>query len=198
MRVSGAARDEQLGRALPDGFVPTGLSGPLPARLEPDGRLRVQVRPGHWLFVLTARHAGPAAKLALPAQPEGARWDASEVWSFEARPALRLVEVEGAPPVDPTQTELPEEWRALPAYRIEPGGELRFVEKRRGDAGGAADQLSLTRTWHLDFDGGGATVADRIEGELRTRDAARDGRGHRARARRRERRRPARDEARRS
>jgi hypothetical protein len=168
VRVSGAARDEQLGRALPDGFVPTSLSGPLPARLEPDGRLRVQVRPGQWLFVLAARHAGPAAKLALPAQPEGASWDASEVWSFEAQPALRLVEVEGAPPVDPTQTELPEEWRALPAYRIEPGGELRFVEKRRGDAGGGADQLSLTRTWHLDFDGGGATVADRIEGELRS------------------------------
>jgi hypothetical protein len=168
VRVSGAAREEQLGRALPDGFVPTSLAGPLPARLEPDGRLRVQVRPGHWLFVLTARHAGPVAKLTLPAQPEGARWDASEVWSFAAQPALRLVEVEGAPPVDPTQTELPEEWRTLPAYRIEPGGELRFIEKRRGDAGGRADQLSLVRTWHLDFDGGGATVADRIEGELRT------------------------------
>ena len=50
LRVSGAARDEQLGRVLPDGFVPTALLGPLPARLEPDGRLRVQVRPGHWLF----------------------------------------------------------------------------------------------------------------------------------------------------
>jgi hypothetical protein len=167
LRVSGAARDEVLGRALPDGFVPTALSGPLPARLEPDGRLRVQVRPGHWRFVLTARHAGPAAKLTLPAQPEGARWDASEVWSFAARPALRLVEVEGAPPVDPTQTELPEEWRQLPAYWMEPGRELRLVEKRRGDAGLRSDQLRLERTWHLDFDGGGATVADRITGELR-------------------------------
>jgi hypothetical protein len=168
LRVSGAARDEQLGRVLPDGFVPTALLGPLPARLEPDGRLRVQVRPGHWLFTLVARYEGPVAKLALPVQPEGARWDASEVWSFEARPALRLVELEGAPAVDPTQTELPEEWRALPAYRMEPGGSLRLVEKRRGNQGGGADQLRLTRRWHLDFDGGGATVVDRIEGELRT------------------------------
>lgn len=167
LRVSGTARDELLGRALPAGFVPTALSGPLPARLEPDGRLRVQLRPGHWLFVLRARHVGPAAKLALPVQPEGARWDASEVWSFEAQPALRLVELEGAPPVDPTQTELPAEWRTLPAFRMEPGGELRLVEKRRGDAGTASDELSLVRTWHLDFDGGGATVADRISGELR-------------------------------
>jgi hypothetical protein len=168
LRVSGAARDEQLGRALPEGLVPTALFGPLPARLEPDGRLRVQVRPGNWLFTLAARHEGPVASLTLPAQPEGARWDASEVWSFDARPALRLVEVEGAPAVDPTQTELPEEWRALPAYRMEPGGSLRLVEKRRGNEGGAADQLRLTRRWHLDFDGGGATVVDRLEGELRT------------------------------
>jgi hypothetical protein len=168
VRVSGAARDELLGRALPGGFVPTALSGPLPARLEADGRLRVQVRPGHWQFVLTARHEGPVAKLRLAAQPEGARWDASEVWSFEARPALRLVEVEGAPAVDPTQTELPEEWRQLPAYRLEPGGELRLVEKRRGDDGLRSDQLRLERTWHLDFDGAGATVADRIAGELRS------------------------------
>jgi len=167
LRVSGASRDEQLGLALPAGFVPTALSGPLPARLEPDGRLRVQVRPGRWVFTLTARHEGPVATLALPAQAEDARWDASEVWSFEAQPALRLVEIEGAPPVDPTQTELPEEWRALPAYRVEPGSALRLVEKRRGGEGGGADQLSLVRTWHLDFDGGGATVADRIAGELR-------------------------------
>lgn len=116
---------------------------------------------------MTARSQGPVAELAWPAQPDGARWDASEVWSFEARPALRLVEVEGAPAVDPSQTELPGEWNALPAYRVEPGGGLRFVEKRRGADGAAADQLALTRTWHLDFDGAGATVVDALEGELR-------------------------------
>jgi hypothetical protein len=171
LRVAGQARDELLGRALPDGFVPLRLEGPLPARLDPGGRLRVQVRPGRFSLFLDARHEGPADALGLPAQPgaEGppATWDASEVWAVETRPALRLVEVEGVPPVDPTQTELPEEWRHLPAYRLEPGDVLRLVEKRRGTAGGAADQLSLQRAWHLDFDGGGASVSDRIEGTLR-------------------------------
>ena len=167
LRVSGAAREELLGRAVPDGFVPMGLSGPLPARLDPDGRLRVQVRPGEWEFSVVGRSPGPVALLKLPVQPEGARWDASEVWCFDARPALRLVELEGAPPVDPSQTEMPGEWKALPAYRMEPSSSLRFAEKRRGAEGGAADQLSLARTWHLDFDGAGATVVDALEGELR-------------------------------
>ncbi len=167
LRVSGAAREEALGRVLPDGFVPTRLAGPLPARLEPDGRLRVQLRPGRFDLRVDARHEGPAAAIALPAQPEGAAWDASEVWAVETVPALRRIEIEGAPPVDPTQTELPGEWRQLPAYRLEPGTALRLVEKQRGTEGAAADRLTLTRAWHLDFDGAGATVFDQIEGELR-------------------------------
>ena len=167
LRVSGPAREEELGRALPEGFAPTRLVGPLPARLEADGRLRVQVRPGRFELRLDARHQGPVAELALPAQPEGAVWDASEVWAVETRPALRLVEIEGAPAVDPAQTDLPGEWRQLPAYRLDPGARLRLVEKRRGSEGGAADRLTLQRRWHLDFDGAGATVVDQLQGELR-------------------------------
>jgi hypothetical protein len=172
LRVAGEAREELLGRALPDGFVPLRLEGPLPARLDPDGRLRVQLRPGRFTLVVAARHAGPAAALRLPTQPRDetrpAAWDASEVWVVEARPALRLVEVEGVAPVDPGQTELPDEWRHLPAYRVGPEDELRLVEKQRGSEGGAADRLVIERTWHLDFDGGGASVSDRIQGSLRS------------------------------
>jgi hypothetical protein len=112
------------------------------------------------------------AALGVPAQPEGGAaavpWDASEIWAVETHPELRLVEVEGVPAVDPTQTELPDEWRHLPAYRLASGDALRLVEKRRGSADGAADQLLIERTWHLDFDGGGASVSDLIQGTLRT------------------------------
>src|SRR5437667_378690 len=66
--------------------------------------------------------------------------------------------------VDPQQTELPEEWRQLPAYRLAPGSTMRLVEKRRGDSDPAPDRLSLQRTWWLDFDGGGFTVKDQISG----------------------------------
>ncbi len=167
LRVSGAARELELGRALPAGFVPTRLEGPIPARLDPEGRLRVQVRPGRFDLRLEARHEGPVAALGPPQQPAGAPWDASEVWAVETRPALRLIEIEGAPAVDPAQTDVPEEWKGLPTYRLDPGAELRLVEKRRGTEGGAADRLTLSRSWHVDFDGGGATVSDRIQGELR-------------------------------
>jgi hypothetical protein len=164
LEVSGPAREVVLGPALPEGAIPISLSAPLPARLDPDGKLRVQVRPGSWFIALEARMPGPVEGLALPA-PDGP-WDDREEWVFDARPSLRLVTIEGAVSVDPQQTELPEGWRGLPAYAMEPGSALRFVTKRRGDADPAPDRLSLARTFWLDFDGGGYTVTDRIGGEV--------------------------------
>ena len=170
LEVSGPAREVRLGPALPEGFAPLALESPLPARADPDGWLRVQVRPGRWVLELEARHAGPASALALPPLAGGgegaAAWAAEEIWVFEARPQLRLATVEGGAPVDPQQTALPDAWKELPAYRLEPGQALRLVEKRRGDSEPSPDQLSLTRAWYLDFDGGGATVSDRIEGSI--------------------------------
>jgi hypothetical protein len=128
----------------------------------------VQVRPGEWTLRIEARQAVRDEKFTAPAQAKGARWDRTEIWAVSLAPQLRLVEVAGARAVDPTQTELPGEWRTLPAYRMEAGTTLAFVEKRRGNQGSAADQLALQRTWHLDFDGGGATVVDQMSGSLRS------------------------------
>jgi hypothetical protein len=173
LRVAGRSREALLGSALPAGFVPMALDSPLPARIDPDGRLRVQLRPGNWTLTLHARHDGPVEAIAPPTQgakasPDGeAEWDAEEVWVFDARPQLRIVEVSGAAPVDPNQTTLPAEWRQLPAYLMESGSALQFEEKRRGDDDPAPDDLRLSRVWWLDFDGDGFTVTDRIAGSVR-------------------------------
>ena len=70
LHVAGKNREELLGKALPAGFVPASLDSPLPARVEPDGRLRVQVRPGIYVLELAARSEGPVRALSRPA-PEG-------------------------------------------------------------------------------------------------------------------------------
>lgn len=53
--VAGDPREVLLGTALLPGFIPLRLDSPLPSRLEPDGRLRLQLRPGHWSIEFTAR-----------------------------------------------------------------------------------------------------------------------------------------------
>src|SRR5437867_4297843 len=147
LKVAGPGREMLLGRALPDGFVPLSLASPLPSRLEPDGHLRVQVRPGTWVLELTARHEGPVNALALSAA-EGP-WGAEEVWVFDARPDLRLASVEGVPAIDPQQTELPEEWREAPPYPTGPGSAPRAAAKR---VEGAASRVPVVG-WDHDFQG---------------------------------------------
>lgn len=164
LQVSGKSREVLLARALPEEFVPMALDSPLPARVEPDGRLRVQVRAGAWTLSLRARRPGPVTALALPAI-EGP-WAREEVWVFEARNSLRLVSVEGVPVIDPQQTQLPAEWRQFPAYLMKLGSVMKLVEKRRGDSEPAPDQLTLRRTWWLDFDGGGFTTRDDLTGSV--------------------------------
>ena len=165
LRVSGKSREVVLGPTLPSGFVPMSLTSPLPARLEPDSRLRVQVRPGSHTIELLARHDGPVTQLSRP-KDGGPLWPASEVWVFEAQPRLRVVTVDGVASIDPQQTTLPDGWKTLPAYPMTAGDTLRIKEQRRGEQDPPPDQLRLRRQLWLDFDGGGLTVRDRIAGEL--------------------------------
>ncbi|MHB8416697.1 MAG: hypothetical protein ACYDCL_01385 [Myxococcales bacterium] len=164
LQISGKAREETIGPALLPGFVAMSLSSELPVRLEPDGRLRLQLRPGDFTVTLVARSTAPLSQFQEPkiAGP----WGNEAIWAFEAQNDLRQVSVTGVPAVDPQQTQLPEEWKSLPAYRLEPGDTLKLSESRRGDPEPAPDRLALSRVLWLDFDGGGYTVRDSVSGQM--------------------------------
>jgi len=165
INVSGSSREVLLGRALPEGFVPMSFNSPFPLRLEPDGRLRLQVRPGTWTIMFMARHDGPVD--TLKRQAPGGLWaEGDETWVFEARPSLRQVLVEGVNGVDPQLTSLPAEWKRLPAYAVGENDVMTLSPRSRGDSEPAPDDLHLTRTVWLDFEGTGYTVSDVVTGQL--------------------------------
>ena len=164
--VTGSAREQLLGPVLPPSFVATALSGELPARLENDGHLRVQLRPGQWAMTLTARGTAPLSKmvLKLPVAP----WPRQEIWSYADDTALRSTRVEGHA-TDAAQAGVPGDWADLPAYVLDDASGLAIEQGNRGDEGGKGDQLHLQRQLWLDFDGGGLSVADHLSGGLRHR-----------------------------
>lgn len=164
INVTGSAREQLLGPVLPAGFVATALSGDLPARLENDGRLRVQLRPGQWAITLAARSVAPLNKVALklPIAP----WPRQEIWSYADDTGLRGTRVEGRA-IDAAQAGVPSDWSELPAYALDDNAGLAIEQGTRGDEGGQGDQLHMQRQIWLDFDGGGLSVADRLSGELR-------------------------------
>jgi hypothetical protein len=167
LSVGGKSREVLLGRALPDDFIPVSIDSTIPTRIEPDGGLRVQARAGQHVLEITARRPQKTTSVTRPA-PKGAWKEGQEAWVFEARPALRVVDVEGVPPIDPRQTTLPPEWQNLPAYAVDPGATVTLTERRRGDTDATADRMALSRRLWLDFDGGGYTFEDTITARFET------------------------------
>lgn len=166
--VSGSAREIMLGPILsPDTLIPVSLISTLPAKLEQDGTLRAQVRPGRHNFELTLRHVGPLHSLTFDL-PDDGFWPDQELWLFHARSNLRIVEIEGVTAIDPLQTSVPPKWQKLPAYRMLSGDTMKFEEIKRGDPQPAPDQLTIVRDLWLRFDGSGYTVRDSISGKKNT------------------------------
>lgn len=165
LQVAGDAREELLARVLPDGFTPLAMTSALAARLEPDGRLRVQVRPGSFELAIRARGTSVAADLSRPTQT--GTWAREEVWSFQGNDRLRVAGPEGAEGIDPVQANVPGEWQALSAFRMAPDSVLKIVERSRGLANADENRLSLRRQLWLDFDHGGFTAVDSISGSMR-------------------------------
>jgi len=162
--VSGRHRELRLGKVFSDAFIPMSLNSAVPAKIDADGSLLLQVKPGEWQVEITARHKGPVRELAFePGQGLGVD---EEVWVFESRHHLRIVTVEGVAQIDPQQTTLPNEWKKHAVYLVHPGDTMRFVEQKRGDPNPAPDQLKLARTLWLDFDGTGLSIRDRIVGTM--------------------------------
>jgi len=161
--VSGSVREATLGPVLPDGFTPVSLSSALPVRLEPDGTLRLQVRPGRWQVSLVAR----AAEVLNAVTLDGGSLADTEIWSYRGNDRLRVTAAEGLPPVDPVRVNAPPEWQELPAFRVTSGDTLTIVERSRGQAS-AENTLTLDRDMWVDFDGGGFTVRDRVGGRMQT------------------------------
>ena len=160
--VSGTVREEVLRPVLPVGFTPLALTSALPAVMQPDGSLRLQARPGDWEIVLTARADLVLAEVGLPAPV--ANMPTEEIWSFQPVPALRAAVAEADRPVDPTQVGSP--WPELPTFRVDAGGGMTVAERQRGFAD-TNNELHLSRSLWLDFDGGGFVFADQITGRMR-------------------------------
>ena len=172
--VSGENRELQLGRFQLAGFETTRFSSDLPARIENDGRLRVQVRPGRWVFTLVSRRVG-VGKEGAPNDVSantflmhqvGDHWPDQEVWVFQANRKFRSVKITGVPTIDPEQTGLPKEWKQLPAYIVTNENTFNIEEKVRGDVNPDENRLSLSRSLWLDFDGEGYTIKDDMSGTI--------------------------------
>lgn len=164
LKASGRAREALLNNVLVPGTVAYALEANVPARLEPNGTLSLQVRAGSFQVTIVARTEGSPDRLAPPRGE--APWPMQETWVFQADESVRQVRLGGAPGVDPAQTNLMPEWQHLPAFVLGVESALSFETTRRGQPEPPPNQLNLQREMWLDLDGTGYTVRDSLSGEL--------------------------------
>lgn len=162
LEVSGPPRELRLQGAILPAALPLRLDSPLPAHLDEEGQLQLQLRPGRWVVQVESRYPGRPTRFELPAAQ--APWPQREVWVFRADPELRQVEVSGVAAVDPRQTRLPADWQSLPAYGLQAGDALVLEPVPLVHTGRA--RLQLKRELWLDFNGQGYSLRDRISGDL--------------------------------
>lgn len=161
--ISGNSREIVLSGALLPSFQALSLNSELPALLNADGQLRLQLQPGRFQVELVSQSFAPLASLALPEAK--APWPETEILAFVAAPELRTVRISGAPALDPNQTQVPQHWRQYPLYQMTVGSSLQLEQQSRG-ATQSQDQLQLNKTAWLNFNGDTLTVADTLTGEL--------------------------------
>ncbi len=168
LTVSGPPRQVTLGFHSGTAFIPLSLHSPLPARFLKENKLQVQVRPGQWEMDLLLRNSLSKSPeiLSIGADTTDWKWPKQELWVFAADQKLRQVEIKGVPAVDPTRTNLPDDWKQLPAYLMEGDSQMQLVEKNRGNPSPVPNRLTLERQFWLDENGTGLTVLDRISGTM--------------------------------
>ena len=141
------------------------LESELPAHIGADGRLQIQVRAGSWTVEVMARSADDLGKIKSP-DAQGS-WPKQEIWSYAADDRLQVAALEGGESIDPTQANVPPEWRKYPSYRVSSGGILQINERSRGMSPQEVNHLNLQRELYLDFGHQGFTVIDQIAGQMR-------------------------------
>ncbi|MFC1642290.1 hypothetical protein ACFL5O_06330 [Myxococcota bacterium] len=164
LRVAGATRELRLEAPLVAGSRAIAVVSPLPLRFEPNGDLVLQARPGEHKVEVRSVLPQPPRKLTVPRR--ALPWPPQEIWVWNPDTDVRQAILEGAPSVDPAQTNLPSAWRDLQAFLMSPERTLLFGTQRRGEAEPPPNRLSLSRQLWLDLDGGGYTVQDRLTGEM--------------------------------
>lgn len=158
--VSGAARDEMLGKVLGAQLELMDIKGDLSTRVDAKGNLWAQLRPGDWELTLSLRIKGYPEQFSF--EPEGKFWPTEEIWSWQSNDALRITQIQSESPVDSKQL-LTNKWARFAHFLMKKGDTFKIIERSRGMSKDK-DRLTLHRNQWLNFNGDKYIFQDTISG----------------------------------
>ncbi len=164
LSVSGKPREMNIGRLALTATEAINLSSQLPARIEEDGSIRVQVKAGEYQIVLRSRFLADVDEIRVLGGSQ--YWPQYEYLGFKHNTDIRQAVLNGATSIDTSQVPIPSDWRSFPTYRLSADTILSIQTEVRGDKAPVSNQLVVNRELWLDFDGDAITALDTIEGNM--------------------------------
>ncbi|MEM7217418.1 MAG: hypothetical protein AAF515_03570 [Pseudomonadota bacterium] len=166
LSVAGSARLVTLGRTLPEGFRVTEFDSDLPARLNSDGNLQVQLEPGEHEVSIVARATSLVTEIGPnPATPD---WPPEEIWAFVPNRRLQLTRVSGGTPIDLNSVGTPFDADSARGYVLRGQERLQLAIEQRGNPNPLPNQFSITREMWLHFAGDGVITRDMLNADVVT------------------------------
>ena len=160
--VSGKSREVSIGKVDIADTRTVYLRSPLPARLEENGLLRVQVKPGIYQITVGSRFTQNATSIST--KKESSQWPQNEYFSFIAAPRIREVEISGVKSIDTSLVDIPAQWKLYPTYRLVNGDKLQLKTTILGDTATHQNSVNIDREIWLSFDGKDAISKDTMSG----------------------------------
>lgn len=161
--VSGPSRELKLPMPLPEGFVLAGIDGDLPVTLRQDGTLSISAMSGNFEISLKALRLHSDSKIVKPQLPEP--WPSQEVWAYRGNSQLRTAQLQGAPSIDPQQSDAPASWSGYAQYLVS-STEPLSLQVLAGPANSERDDVRIERQMWLSATTNKFTIADRLSGSL--------------------------------
>jgi hypothetical protein len=160
LEVSGSAREQKLTQFSLENYQLKSISSELNSRLDSQGNLLVQLKPGdHSLLLEFKVHRFPEE---LKFIESGENWPLQELWIYKSNDRLRSTQIINGSPIDSEQG-LVAAWRDYPHYVMEKDGVFTIKERNRGMSH-SYDSLNLNRQMWLSFDGDIFHFRDQING----------------------------------
>lgn len=165
LEVGGSGREQKLTQFNLKQYQLKLINSQLNARIDSEGNLLVQLKPGSYQLQLEFKIHGFPEELAFT--ESGDQWPTQEIWVFQNNERLRATQIEGVSPIDANQGFI-QQWGNLPHYVLNQKDVFKIKERHRGISHGS-DSLSLSRQMWLSFDNSTYYFFDSIQG-LKSKD----------------------------
>jgi hypothetical protein len=165
LTVSGQSREVNLNTVIPLNFKVESITSDIPATIDTEKKLIVQVRTGKWTIKINTFCLNNISLIQFP--PNIPLIAESSFLAVKTDQSFRVLEVKAGTLTDPSETSVPQQWKTFPVFFWNLKTPAKLIEQQRGNIQKENKSfLTLKRNLWLNENGNDYTFQDKITGTI--------------------------------